>query len=87
MFSRSLFANVEEHGAGAGPVSDQRAVGRQSGPAGTGDPLLDDAAAKLGVDRSVIGALDRLSQATVGYPLPARIPHHPFGFEDAHAIS
>jgi hypothetical protein len=39
------------------------------------------------VDRSVTGALDGLSQAAVGYPLPARIPHHPFGFEDAHAIS
>ena len=68
-------------------VSDQHAVAAGAALPATGDPLLDDAAAKIGVDRSVTGALDRLSQATVGYPLPARIPHHPFGFEDAHAIS
>ena len=64
MFSRSFFGErVEEHGAGAGPVSDQRAVAARAALPATGDPLLDDAAAKIGVDRSVTGALDRLSQA------------------------
>jgi hypothetical protein len=60
---------------------------RLSGLPAARDPLLDDAAAQIGVDRSAASALDRLPQATVGNPLSARIPRHPFGFEDSHAVS
>jgi hypothetical protein len=71
MFSRSFFGErVEEHGAGPGPVSDQHAVAAGGALPATGDPLLDDAAAQIGVDRSVTAALDRLSQAAVRLSAP-----------------
>jgi len=88
MFSRSFFGErVEKHGAGAGPVSDQRAVAAGAALPLPRDPLLDDAAAKIGVDQATGSTINRLAQAPIRNPLAARKPHQPFGFEDLHAIS
>jgi hypothetical protein len=48
--------------------------------------LLDDAAAKIGVDQATGRAFDCLAQAPIRNPLTARVSHQPFGFEDSHAI-
>jgi hypothetical protein len=77
---------VKEHGAGAGPVGDQRAVAARAALSFPSDPLLDDAAAKIGVDQATGGARYGLAQAPIRNPLAARVPHQPFGFEDSHAI-
>jgi hypothetical protein len=52
----------------------------------TRDPLLDDAATKIGVDQAMGRALDGLAQASIRNPLAARVPHQPFGFKNSHAI-
>jgi hypothetical protein len=65
---------------------DQRAVAAGAALPAARDPLLDDAAAQVGVDRATTGALDRLPEAMIGNPVATRIPRHPFGFEDFHAI-
>jgi hypothetical protein len=49
------------------------------------DPLLDDAAAKIGVDQATGRAPYGLAQASIRNPLAARVPHQPFGFENSHA--
>jgi hypothetical protein len=50
-------------------------------------PLLDKAAAKIGVDNAALGPLDRLAQAGVGNPLPASKPLNTSGQENPHGTS
>jgi hypothetical protein len=50
---------VEEHGTRARPVGDQRAVTAGAALPAARDPLFDDAAAQIGIDRSAAGAFDR----------------------------
>jgi hypothetical protein len=51
------------------------------------DPLLDDAAAEIGVDKPTRNPRDSLPQAIVRDPLTSREADEPSGFENAHATS
>lgn len=62
----------------------KRGSGSLTGPR---HALLDEAAAKIGVDRAALGPLNRLAQAGVSNPLPASEPHNASGQENPHGTS
>src|SRR5215510_9005648 len=78
---------VEEHAALRDPIGDDRA--RTAGPsaARSCDTLLDKMTAEIGIDRTALGARDRLAQAPVVESLlTGEARKHP-GHKYAHASS
>jgi len=85
MLSCAFFGKaIQEHRPIAAAERQQHPVAAGPSLPGTCDPLLDDAAAEIGVDQAAFGAKRCVAQAAVGYPLPAGETGQPFGFVDPH---
>jgi len=74
----------EEHCEIAGAVGDERPMAAASPLALSRDPLLDDAAAKIGVDKSALRPFDGLHQTGVGDAFAHRESGEQSGLENSH---
>src|SRR5947209_1531913 len=71
----------EEHGARLGAVRDQHAIAARPSFSGPRHPLLEDAAAEIGIDQAALGPPHRLAKTRIGNPLAARKAREQFRLE------
>src|ERR1700728_3427277 len=74
----------EEHRPLAAPKRDHGAVAAALALSGARNPLLDQAAAKISVHKSLFGAACGLDERRIGYPFPALKPRESFQLVNPH---
>jgi hypothetical protein len=85
VLSLALGKAIEEHRSIPGPIGDQHAIAGRAALSSPRDPLFDDPAAESGIDEAAFCPCHSFRQVPICYPLAAREPHEPFGFENMHA--
>ncbi len=76
---------VHEECPGSAPEEDDGPLASRFSLPWSGDPLLDDPTAKVGVDLAPFGPTNRLAQNRIPYPLLHGKTSKPPGFEDLHS--
>ena len=75
---------VDEHRPRLGPIRDQRPIAAGAPLARPRHPLLDHAAAEIGIDQAALGTLDRLAEPGIVDAFLAREPRKVSRLEHPH---
>jgi hypothetical protein len=73
---------VKEYRSIASPIRDQHAVAARPALSLSGDPLFDDVATQVAIDKAALRALYRFAQAVIADPFLPCITHEPFRFKN-----
>lgn len=77
---------IKEHRSITGPTCEQQTKPARAALSCSCNPLLDDAAAQVGVHDPALRTFNRFTQTVIVDPLLSRIANEPLCFKNPHAL-